>query len=293
MKKLIISCDDLGISEEINLSIQKCLDKGVATSSSIIANGKFYNHALENVINKFPNNFYGLHLNLTEGKALSKNNTNIICDKNNEFKISARKYFLLNFYRSNNNLKNAVYEELKDQIKKVLSDGIKLSHFDSHEHIHHSPWLFKIITVLGKEFKINKIRFVNEKIILKTYFKDMFYKIMSLNYLKHLIINICNTKIKNSLISPEYFFGILNSGKLKKDELFLYLDKINLNKTIELCVHPANQVIDKIKFQKEVSYNSFYISKNRFYEKDFLLSNEFSNFLKQKNVRLINFSDLN
>ena len=293
MKKLIISCDDLGISEEINLSIQKCLDKGVATSSSIIANGKFYNHALENVINKFPNNFYGLHLNLTEGKALNKNNTNIICDKNNEFKISARKYFLLNFYRLNNNLKNAVYEELKDQIKKVLSDGIKLSHFDSHEHIHHSPWLFKIITVLGKEFKINKIRFVNEKIILKTYFKDMFYKIMSLNYLKHLIINICNTKIKNSLISPEYFFGILNSGKLKKDELFLYLDKINLNKTIELCVHPANQVIDKIKFQKEVSYNSFYISKNRFYEKDFLLSNEFSNFLKQKNVRLINFSDLN
>ena len=292
MKKLIISCDDLGISEEINLSIRECLNKGVATSSSIIANGNFYNHALENVINNSPNNFYGLHLNLTEGKALSKNNTNIICDKNNEFKISARKYFLLNFYRSNNNLKNAVYEELKDQIKKVLSDGIKLSHFDSHEHIHHSPWLFKIITVLGKEFKINKIRFVNEKIILKTYFKDMFYKIMSLNYLKHLIINICNTKIKNSLISPEYFFGILNSGKLKKDELFLYLDKINLNKTIELCVHPANQVIDKIKFQKEVSYNSFYISKNRFYEKDFLLSNEFSNFLKQKNVRLINFSDL-
>ena len=57
---------------------------------------------------------------------------------------------MLNFYKSNNNLENAVYKELKDQIKKVLSDGIKLSHFDSHEHIHHSPWLFKIITVLGK-----------------------------------------------------------------------------------------------------------------------------------------------
>ena len=54
----------------------------------------------------------------------------------------------------------------------------------------------------------------------------MFYKSISLNYLKHLIINICNTKVKNSLISPDYFFGILNSGKLKKDELFLYLEKI-------------------------------------------------------------------
>ena len=156
MKKLIISCDDLGISKEANLGIQECLDKGVATSSSIIANGKFYDHALENVINQTPNNFYGLHLNLTEGKALNKNSTNILSDNNNEFKISASKYFLLNFYRSNKNLENAVYEELKVQITKVLNDGIKLSHFDSHEHIHHSPWLFKIITVLGKEFKIIK-----------------------------------------------------------------------------------------------------------------------------------------
>ena len=293
MKKLIISCDDLGISKETNLAIRECLDKGVATSSSIITNGKFYNHALENVINRTPNNFYGLHLNLTEGKALNKHNTNIICDKNNEFKISAKKYFLLNFYKSNNSLESAVYEELKAKSKKVLSDGIKLSHFDSHEHIHHSPWLFKIITTLGKEFKINKIRFINEKIILKTYFKDMFYKFISLNYLKHLIINICNTKIKNSLISPDYFFGILNSGKVKKDELFLYLEKINLNKTIELCIHPANKIIDKINFQQETSYKSFYFSKNRFYEKDFLLSDELSNFLKQKNIRLINFSDLN
>ena len=77
MKKLIISCDDLGISKEANLGIRECLDKGVATSSSIIANGKFYDHALENVINQTPNNFYGLHLNLTEGKALNKQNTNI------------------------------------------------------------------------------------------------------------------------------------------------------------------------------------------------------------------------
>ena len=51
MKRLIISCDDLGISEEINLGIQDCLEKGVATSSSIIANGEFYEHALNNVVN--------------------------------------------------------------------------------------------------------------------------------------------------------------------------------------------------------------------------------------------------
>ena len=117
---------------------------------------------------------------------------------------------MLNFYKSNNSLESTVYEELKAQIKKVLSDGIKLPHFDSHEHIHHSPWLFKIITTLGKEFKINKIRFVNEKIIIRNYFKNIYYKLKSLNYFKHFIINICNKKIKNNFSSPDYFFGILN-----------------------------------------------------------------------------------
>ena len=60
MKKLIVSCDDLGISEEVNLGIYDCLEKGVATSSSIIANGRFYEHALNNVINQTTNKFYVL-----------------------------------------------------------------------------------------------------------------------------------------------------------------------------------------------------------------------------------------
>ena len=96
MKRLIISCDDLGISERINLGIQDCLEKKVATSSSIIANGRFYEHALNNVVNQGVIKYYGLHLNLTEGKALNKGSINILSDESNKFKISAKKYFLLN-----------------------------------------------------------------------------------------------------------------------------------------------------------------------------------------------------
>ena len=87
MTRLIISCDDLGISKEINLGIQDCLEKRVATSSSIIANGEFYEHALNNVVNQDTIKFYGLHLNLTEGKALNKDSINILTDENNKFKI--------------------------------------------------------------------------------------------------------------------------------------------------------------------------------------------------------------
>ena len=292
MKKLIISCDDLGISKEINLGIQDCLEKGVATSSSIIANGKFYEHALNNVVNLDTIRFYGLHLNLTEGRALNKGSINILSNENNKFKISAKKYFLLNFFKLNKTLKNAVYNEFKSQVEKVLKDGIKLSHFDSHEHIHHSPWVFKIITDLGKEFKINKIRFVNEKVIIKNYFKEAYYKLKSLNYLKHFIINICNKKIKNNFVSPDYFFSILNSGKTKIDDFFLYLDYLNSDTTVELCTHPANRLVDQMSIKSNINQRNFYKSENRIIEKNLLLSNQLRNFLIHKKINLINFSDI-
>ena len=292
MKKLIISCDDLGISEEVNLGIQDCLEKRVATSSSIIANGEFYEHALKSVVNQDVIQFYGLHLNLTEGKALNKDSINILSDESNKFKISSQKYFLLNFLKLNKTFKSAVYNEFKSQIKKVLNDGIKLSHFDSHEYIHHSPWIFKIISDLGKEFKINKIRFVNEKIIIRNYFKNIYYKLKSLNYFKHFIINICNKKIKNNFVSPDYFFGILNSGKTKKDELFLYLDCLNSDKTVELCIHPANRLMDQMNIKKNINQRNFYKNENRINEKNLLLSDEFRNFLTHKKINLINFSEI-
>ena len=292
MKKLIINCDDFGISKETNLGIIDCLSQKKATSASIIANSEFFDHALKNIEEKVQNNWFGIHLNLTEGTALNSDSIKNLTNKDFKFNKKASEFFLMNLNRKKEIIDNLIYLEFKAQILKVKKAGIRISHFDSHEHIHHSPWLFKIITILAKEFKINKIRFVNEKIILKNYFKDMLYKFISLNYLKHLIINICNTRVKNGLLSPDYFFGILNSGKVKKDELFLYLEKINQNKTIEFCTHPANKTVNKIKTEEE-SYNNFYLDKNRFYEKDFLLSDEFSNFIKQKNIKLINFSDLN
>ena len=41
MKRLIISCDDLGITKEINLAIRDCAGQGVISSSSIVANGEW------------------------------------------------------------------------------------------------------------------------------------------------------------------------------------------------------------------------------------------------------------
>ena len=118
------------------------------------------------------------------------------------------------------------------------------------------------------------------------------YKLKSLNYLKYLIINFCNNQINNSLKSPDYFFGILNSGKIQEDEFFYYVQNIEPNKIIEFCVHPSNELENKFTNQKNLNNKNFYLSKNRFYEKNFLFSDSFNQFIKKENIKLVNFSEL-
>ena len=207
-------------------------------SFSVFANGEFYEHALNNVMNQGVIKYYGLHLNLTEGKALNKNSINMLSDENNRFKISAKKYFLLNFLKLNKTFKSIVYDELKSQIKWVLKDGIQLSHFDSHEHIHHSPWIFKIITDLGKEFKIKKIRFVNEKIIITDIY-DMYSSHTGNEKEQDLQLSI-KKKEKTIINNSDIIFTV--SEQIKNCIKFT-------NKTIHIIHHG-------------VDYNSFQIKKN-------------------------------
>ena len=103
---------------------------------------------------------------------------------------------------------------------------------------------------------------------------------------------MCNKKIINTFSSPDYFFGVLNSGKIELDEFFLYFDSIKSEKIVELCVHPANKIVNDLNSVKNINKANFYKSKNRINEKNLLLSDEFKNFLSYKKIDLINFSDI-
>jgi chitin disaccharide deacetylase len=292
MKKLIINCDDLGLSEETNLGIIDCLFSNKATSASVIANSFFFDHALKNIKDKIPNNRFGLHLNLTEGISITNNCINHLTDEKYRFNNSPSSFFFKNFQR-NKEIDDLIYLEFKAQIMKVLDSGLKISHFDSHEHIHHSPFVFNILKRLGIEFNINKIRLVNEAWIPRIFFKNFTYKLFSKNYLKFFLLNYCKNKnYDNSFESPKYFYGILDSGKINIEHFFLYVSKIEDNSTIELCMHPANKFLKIDKQNNANLFKSFAYSENRFYEKKLLFSNNFEKNLKFHQIELVNNFDL-
>ena len=56
-----------------------------------------------------------------------------------------------------------VKNELSAQIEKILDCGIKISHIDSHQHLHVLPKIFDLTLELANHYKIKFIRFPKER----------------------------------------------------------------------------------------------------------------------------------
>lgn len=51
-----------------------------------------------------------------------------------------------------------VYEELRAQVKKILSAGLRPTHLDSHKHTHALPNVFRVVVRIAHEFGIPFLR---------------------------------------------------------------------------------------------------------------------------------------
>ena len=88
--------------------------------------------------------------------------------------------------------------------------------------------------------------------------------------------------------TTDYFFGLINSGLINKDELFNYLDNLKNDSSIELCIHPS-----KLRKKNNKSrFNDFYNSINRIKEKNLLFSKDLSLGFKSRKIKLIKYQDL-
>lgn len=149
---VIVNADDLGTSEQINCKIFELMNKGLVTSSTLIANAPAFDHAV-NIIKDFPQCSFGIHLNLTVFRPLTQSDilNEIICADG----AMSDRFFRAPFSK---HLLDAIQNELFAQVNRVLDSGIRVSHIDSHQHIHTKPQLFGVIRSIQRKFNINRMR---------------------------------------------------------------------------------------------------------------------------------------
>lgn len=278
MLNLIVNADDFGLSEEINKGIVKSYEEGILTSASIMTNGSAFNQAVE-LSKQFPNLDLGIHLTLVKEKPLLPISmvSSLVNDEGKFYYNSIA--FTRNYFSRKIKIQQ-VEKELDLQIKTILECGLKISHLDSHQHLHMLPGIFKIVKKLSLKYQIPFIRLVNEK--FRSYmFKlnNRVIKIPEIIVFK-LLSNINNKEWKNS---SNFFTGFFFDGDFNESNFLAVLSNLPEKGIIELMCHPGMNMKANIKKQK--TYHS--IS-----EVDALTSIEARRIIETKNIKLVNYKDL-
>lgn len=155
-RRVIINADDFGLCDGVNKAVAQAHTDGVLTSATIMANMPAANEAVK-IAKKLPTLGVGVHLNLTEGRPISKD-TRIdrLLNADGQFAFSPFKLSVLSIV--GRKVKNAIRTELAAQIEWVINNDLKPTHLDSHKHIHAFPQLFSIVCQLARCFEIPAIR---------------------------------------------------------------------------------------------------------------------------------------
>lgn len=153
--KIIVNADDLGMSEAVNEAIFRGMANGAITSASMLSNGPAA-PGLAKSTTLFPQCSIGVHLNLTEFEPLcpqSHQDLACILDENGRFNGNEIRKIRITLP-----VLRAVYREWCAQIENLMRWGVKLSHIDSHHHVHTIPQFLPLLAALRWRYRIVRVR---------------------------------------------------------------------------------------------------------------------------------------
>ena len=151
-----------------------------------------------------------------------------------------------------------------------------------------NPLIFNIVKKLAKKYKIKHIRYVNEEIISSNFFINFIEKLYSFNYLKLLLIKLCN--LFNEIKINRVFFGLIDSGYINK-KIIENIIKFSKSNILEICIHPSLSTDRKYYYNNKNDYNAFNSSWRQL-EFKALIELSKSSFSKSKFYKLTNYAEI-
>ena len=143
MRELIFNADDFGYTRDINDGIVQAHREGVLTSTTLMANGREFGHAVT-LAHATPSLDIGVHLVLVGGVSVV---TGKLLPKSPAYLPGA---LLTGSVK--------LESELRAQIEKVIAAGLRPTHLDTHKHTHLLPQVFRAVVRLAAEFEIPYVR---------------------------------------------------------------------------------------------------------------------------------------
>ncbi|MDD5016426.1 MAG: ChbG/HpnK family deacetylase [Atribacterota bacterium] len=198
---LIINADDLGWDSQTNKAIIEAFRTGFCSSATLMPNMPGFKEACELIHENKLVNHIGLHLVLRDGLPVSEKIKRfpVFCDSRGRLCLSATRPIFLGLWPSE---KRAIAEEIRAQIECCRAKGIKITHLDSHYHIHAGFGIASVLIPIAKEEGIKYIR-IARNFGPRISFHKKIYK----NFLNSILIR--NTLARTAFFGniPDYLFS--------------------------------------------------------------------------------------
>ncbi|MBS4054819.1 MAG: ChbG/HpnK family deacetylase [Thermaerobacter sp.] len=149
-KQLIINADDFGFTWGVSQGIAEAMRHNV-TSTTIMGNCAELPRHLS-LLEGLPQRSLGVHLVLSAGAPLMPPDSVPSL-------VNKEGHFWRNFRQATRLAKpKEVYLEWRAQVEGILRCGVKLTHLDSHHHVHLEPKLTRVAREIAREYSIPAIR---------------------------------------------------------------------------------------------------------------------------------------
>ena len=144
MKRLIVNADDFGFTRDVNSGIIEAHQRGILTATTLMANGRAFDDAVR-LAKENPGLDVGCHLVLVGGESLVEPGRALPRSVPEMLRAVASKRL-------------RPVDELRAQVLKIVSAGIRPMHLDTHKHTHLFPPVLDAVARLAEEFGIHWVR---------------------------------------------------------------------------------------------------------------------------------------
>ncbi len=216
MRSLIVTADDFGFSPALNAAVVRAHREGVLRFASLMVDLPAAEEAAR-LAKENPALGVGLHL--------------VLCMDQPE--LWGMKYFFMARHR------RRVEPEIRRQLEKLLSLGLKPTHADGHINIHVHPVIFPALARLCKEYGVPRLRLPGGEFgpCRRSSKERLFWTATTAAVFGLLRARLLPQGRALGLEIPRTY-GLLRSGLMKEDYVLALLDALEEGET-ELYFHPS------------------------------------------------------
>jgi chitin disaccharide deacetylase len=226
VRRLIVNADDLGLHPGISTGAVRAFRDGIVTSVSVVANGAAFDEAVR-AIKECPTIGVGVHLTLVgETPLLSADSLPTLAPRGRLPQDFVALFARLCVGRVR---LAEIEQELAAQVARLQETGLRITHMDSHQHVHLHPQILPIVLRLAARFDVHAIRAPA--------------CVRPVTRIRPALLTVFTRRAQRlarrcELRTPDTLLGLARSGRLDEDYLVRLIARLPPGSS-ELVCHPG------------------------------------------------------